>query len=165
MTQPHVFSRRHADEYPENEDGVTCLHCRATDLYWQDTYTADGQRRPKLYENGKPHVCKPNADDFEDLTDAAGVALPPTPEPGPGPGPHIVPTALPMFAVAVARRKWESLQQEGYRMQRIEFAMSKDGLEKRGSIDPWGKVLWHSDGVTASDHQTFSQTDADGRKP
>lgn len=63
------------------------------------------------------------------------------------PGPHIVPTTLPMFAVAVARRKWESLQAEGYRMQRIQFAMSKDGQEKRGSIDPWGKVLWEPDGV------------------
>ncbi|MGE4243657.1 DUF3850 domain-containing protein [Ramlibacter sp.] len=57
------------------------------------------------------------------------------------------PAPMPLFAVRVAQGKWESLQAEGYRMQRIEFARSVDGVEKRGSIDPWGKVLWHSDGV------------------
>lgn len=50
----------------------------------------------------------------------------------------------PVFASGVARRKWESLQGDGYRMQRIEFTRD-DG--KRGTIDPWGKVLWIS-----SDH-------------
>lgn len=50
----------------------------------------------------------------------------------------------PVFASGVARRKWESLQGDGYRMQRIEFSRD-DG--KRGTIDPWGKVLWLS-----SDH-------------
>ena len=52
-------------------------------------------------------------------------------------------TPLPLFAVGVARRKWESLQADGYRMQRIEFARSIDGQETRGIIDPWGKVLWN----------------------
>lgn len=56
------------DEYPENEHGVSCLHCGRSGLYWQDTWDAAGERRPKLYEDGKPHVCKPSADDFEDLT-------------------------------------------------------------------------------------------------
>ena len=52
------------------------------------------------------------------------------------------PTTLPLFAVGVAQRKWESLQADGYRMQRMEFARSIDGQEKRGIIDPWGRVLW-----------------------
>jgi hypothetical protein len=83
------------------------------------------------------------ADEIEDLEKAyallfeenaklrAALAAPIEPQP-----------VRPLFAVSVARRKWESLQDEGYRMQRIEFAMSKDGQEKRGSIDPWGKVTW-----------------------
>jgi hypothetical protein len=67
-------------------------------------------------------------------------------------GTHGVPgTPAPMFAVGVARRKWESLQAEGYRMQRIHFARSVDGQERRGSIDPWGKVLWEPDGVNGLD--------------
>lgn len=66
---------------------------------------------------------------------------------GTSPGSHIVPTTVPMFASGVARRKWESLQSDGYRMQRIHFARSVDGHERRGSIDPWGKVLWEPDGV------------------
>lgn len=68
MNEPDTLDRQHADEYPENADGVTCLHCARAGLYWQDTWDAAGQRRPKLYEGGKPHVCKPSADDFEDLT-------------------------------------------------------------------------------------------------
>jgi hypothetical protein len=62
-----------------------------------------------------------------------------------------VSTPLPLFALGMARQKWEGLQAEGYRMQRIEFAMSKDGKERRGSIDPWGKVLWHPDSLHTSD--------------
>lgn len=49
----------------ENEDGVTCLHCGEEGLYWQETFGPDGQVKPRLYEDGKPHVCKPSADDFE----------------------------------------------------------------------------------------------------
>jgi hypothetical protein len=60
----------------------------------------------------------------------------------------------PMFAVAVARRKWESLQGDGYRMQRIQFARSVNGHEQRGSIDPWGKVLWEPVGVPGRDADT-----------
>jgi hypothetical protein len=56
-------------------------------------------------------------------------------------------TAQPMFASHVGRRKWDSLQGDGYRMQRIQFARSLAGHERRGSIDPWGKVLWEPDGV------------------
>lgn len=58
-----------ADEEAEQRDdeGVTCRRCRARDLYWQDTYDAAGQRRPKLFEDGKPHVCRPSADDFDEI--------------------------------------------------------------------------------------------------
>jgi hypothetical protein len=53
----------------------------------------------------------------------------------------------PMFANGVAQGKWDSLQAEGYRMQRIEFARHQGGTEKLGSIDPWGKVRWHGTGA------------------
>lgn len=59
----------------------------------------------------------------------------------PDPGPHIVPTAPPTFAVAVARRKWESLQRDGFRMQRLHFSRG-DG--RCGYIDAWGKVIWQT---------------------
>lgn len=75
-------------------------------------------------------------------------------DPAPVSGVDVPVSDKPLFAVGVARRKWESLQDEGYRMQRIEFAMSKDGKEKRGSIDPWGKVMW-TDGVPAPRKCTY----------
>lgn len=56
-----------ADDSPE-ADAVTCIHCGAGGLYWQDTWDGQGQRRPRLYEDGKPHVCKPNSDDFDVVT-------------------------------------------------------------------------------------------------
>lgn len=57
------------DEFPENEDGVTCLRCGQAGLYWQEVITADGRsEKPVLFQGGKPHVCRPSADDFEDLT-------------------------------------------------------------------------------------------------
>jgi hypothetical protein len=43
----------------------TCMHCHALGLYWQDTWDVAGNRKPRLYEDGKPHVCKPSSDDFE----------------------------------------------------------------------------------------------------
>jgi hypothetical protein len=36
-------------------------------------------------------------------------------------------------------------------MQRIEFARSVDGVEKRGAIDPWGKVTWPTAPAAAVD--------------
>ena len=49
-----------------------------------------------------------------------------------------VPSPPPLFASSVARRKWESLQADGYRMQSITF--EREG--RRGWIDPWGTVMW-----------------------
>lgn len=60
-------------------------------------------------------------------------------------------TAQPMFASHVGRRKWESLQGDGYRMQLIQFARNINGEERRGSIDPWGKVLWEDQGAPRVD--------------
>lgn len=48
-------------------------------------------------------------------------------------------TIRPMFAVAVARRKWEELQAAGHRMQRLYFE-HEDG--RSGHIDAWGVVTW-----------------------
>ena len=45
----------------------------------------------------------------------------------------------PLFAVAVARRKWEELQDAGHRMQRLYFER-EDG--SAGHIDAWGVVTW-----------------------
>ena len=45
----------------------------------------------------------------------------------------------PLFAAAVARRKWEELQDAGHRMQRIYFER-EDG--SAGHIDAWGVVTW-----------------------
>lgn len=57
----------HFDLYPyddDEDDGVVCRHCGEGALQWQ----RDGLR-PRLYDdNGVLHVCKPSADDFEDLT-------------------------------------------------------------------------------------------------
>lgn len=64
----HCLRGCHDEIRHDTSKGVTCLRCSATGLYWQDTWDATGQRRPKLYEGGKPHVCRPTADDFEDLT-------------------------------------------------------------------------------------------------
>jgi hypothetical protein len=79
-----------------------------------------------------------------------GVAVPREPLPAE--------TAQPMFASHVGRRKWEQLQGDGFRMQRIHFARSVDGHERRGTIDPWGKVLWETDaGVGLVDSSTLSR--------
>lgn len=45
----------------------------------------------------------------------------------------------PLFAAAVAARKWAELQADGHRMQLIQFDGGKGGP---GSIDPWGVVMW-----------------------
>jgi hypothetical protein len=69
MNEPDAFDRAHADEFPENDEGVTCLRCGEEGLYWQNVTQADGRsEKPVLFENGRRHVCKPNPDDFEDLT-------------------------------------------------------------------------------------------------
>lgn len=49
--------------YPEN---LTCKHCGA-ECYWQEVYGKNGEPRNVLFEDGKPHACKPSADDFEVL--------------------------------------------------------------------------------------------------
>lgn len=59
------MNRLNADDYPENEDGVRCLRCGQEGCYWQDTWNASGVRKPKLYQDGQPHVCAPSTDDFE----------------------------------------------------------------------------------------------------
>jgi hypothetical protein len=67
---PDAFDMQHADDFPENEgDGVTCLRCNTPGLYWQHVTQPDGRsEKPVLFEDGRRHVCKPNSDDFEDLT-------------------------------------------------------------------------------------------------
>jgi hypothetical protein len=64
VRQPDAFDMQDADDQPEG-DAVACMHCRASGLYWQDTWDGAGNRKPRLYEDGKPHVCKPSSDDFE----------------------------------------------------------------------------------------------------
>lgn len=64
---PDAFDMQDAEDNPDEEQ-VTCLHCGATGLYWQDTWDAKGNRKPRLFDDGKPHVCKPNAADFEDMS-------------------------------------------------------------------------------------------------
>lgn len=49
------------------------------------------------------------------------------------------PAAKPLFAVAVAARKWAELQEQGHRMQSISFDGGPGGA---GTIDPWGVVRW-----------------------
>jgi hypothetical protein len=53
----------------DDDDGVTCNRCGESGYYWQETYTADGKPKPKLFdsETSKPHVCPLDADDFEVL--------------------------------------------------------------------------------------------------
>lgn len=63
---PDAFDMGDADERAEPAD-VTCRFCGQDGLYWQETWDAGGRPRPKLYENGKPHVCKPSADDFDEV--------------------------------------------------------------------------------------------------
>lgn len=45
----------------------------------------------------------------------------------------------PLFAAAVAARKWAELQDNGHRMQSILFDGGNGGP---GTIDPWGVVRW-----------------------
>lgn len=60
---------RMRDDFPENEDGVTCLRCKEPGLYWQMVTQSDGRsEKPVLFKDGHRHVCRPSADDFEDLT-------------------------------------------------------------------------------------------------
>lgn len=46
-------------------EDITCQFCGAEDLYWQEVFGPDGKPRARLFEDGKPHVCKPSTDDFE----------------------------------------------------------------------------------------------------
>lgn len=55
------------------------------------------------------------------------------------PSGEVVGPAKPLFAVAVAARKWAELQEQGHRMQSIAFDGGPGGP---GTIDPWGKVTW-----------------------
>jgi hypothetical protein len=48
------------------KEDLTCKHCGA-ECYWQEVITADGTPKPRLFEDGKPHVCKPSPDDFSVL--------------------------------------------------------------------------------------------------
>lgn len=43
---------------------TTCKFCEA-DCYWQEVIAGDGTPKVRLFENGKPHVCRPSSDDFE----------------------------------------------------------------------------------------------------
>jgi hypothetical protein len=74
--------------------------------------------------------------------------------------------APPLFASAVARRKWEKLQAEGHRMQRLYFERA-DGSS--GTIDAWGKVLWTDAAPPAAGTVTFAELmtaiDTFGRRP
>lgn len=49
----------------DNDEGVTCMHCGAEDCYWQSRWNAQGMEIRALFKDGKPHVCAPDADDFE----------------------------------------------------------------------------------------------------
>ena len=49
------------------------------------------------------------------------------------------PSRRPLFAASVAARKWSELQEQGHRMQSLQFDGGPGGS---GSIDPWGQVMW-----------------------
>ena len=70
MREPNTLDRHHADEFPENEDGVTCLRCQTQGLHWRMVAQADGRSdKPVLFDDSMHrHVCKPSADDFEALS-------------------------------------------------------------------------------------------------
>ena len=51
-----------------------------------------------------------------------------------------------MFAASVAARKWAELQDQGHRMQSLQFDGGPGGA---GSIDQWGKVMWATPGHAA----------------
>jgi len=46
------------------KEDLTCKHCDA-DCYWQEVIDANGRPKVRLFEAGKPHVCKPSPDDFD----------------------------------------------------------------------------------------------------
>lgn len=125
-------------------DGVTC-YVRSAVLTGNAGVPAYCACPPSECHGEGVNRCRWCVMEANGWTRPAGVTVAPADDPGP----HIVPTTFPMFAAAVARRKWESLQRDGYRMQHIHFARSVDGHERRGSIDPWGKVLWEPFGVNA----------------
>lgn len=54
----------------DDAEGATCSRCKEDCLHWVDT--AEGPRLFAFNERGRPvrHFCKPQADEFEDLTGA-----------------------------------------------------------------------------------------------
>jgi hypothetical protein len=58
------FDEAMSNEQQEPQE-ITCRHCNQDGCYWQETWDGQGRARPRLYEDGKPHVCRPSADDFE----------------------------------------------------------------------------------------------------
>ena len=89
------------------------------------------------------------ADDIR--TARAVLAITRTPEPQAEP-------QKPLFASSVARRKWEVLQAQGHRMQRLYFE-HEDG--RRGHIDAWGVVTW-SDAASPTPDEQRAQTAQEG---
>jgi hypothetical protein len=64
-TMPFIDANRPEQMHAAKED-LTCKHC-GEECYWQEVFGPDGKPRVRLFEGGKPHVCKPSADDFEVL--------------------------------------------------------------------------------------------------
>lgn len=56
------------DDPQDDPDTVTCSRCGEEGLHWADHYDKAGKASHQLFNSrGRPHVCQPNADDFESL--------------------------------------------------------------------------------------------------
>ena len=64
----------------------------------------------------------------------------------------------PLFAAAVAQRKWDELQAEGYRMQSIAF----ESPTRAGAIDAWGVVRWTAAPQVQPERIDLSAADVQG---
>jgi hypothetical protein len=64
MRSPDAFDM---DDAQDDDDGITCNRCGESGCYWQETYTADGSPKNKLFDSAtdKPHVCALNGNDFQ----------------------------------------------------------------------------------------------------
>jgi hypothetical protein len=70
MTMPYIDHEDDPDFDQDDDDddqGVTCNRCGEAGCYWQETYTADGSPKQKLFDSAtdKPHVCPLTGDDFK----------------------------------------------------------------------------------------------------
>jgi hypothetical protein len=63
MRPPDAFDMEDAEEDPRSDASVVCRACGADGLSWHHT----GVRWILVDEDARPHVCKPSADDFDEV--------------------------------------------------------------------------------------------------